>query len=551
MRGKIYLIKPGVGKIVYENKESEILTFPKSFEDGDTVEFDLANGRFFNITAYSNDRYFGSVITQFKGGGIILVSYPTQLGTIKTNNFVKKSSKVEFKIKKHIDGNIEAIDVFFAKKDELFKTNIPKFGKLKQKIYDTQEGIVSEIVTAQAPKKEVFRGIVTAIREDRGFGFITTANGQDVFFMINWFVKFYNKQPSKGDRVEFFTRTSPKGISVDRFYKETKLPVNEQYAIVEQNKTLLKDLKKVYAKEVEVGDIVYFAKKGDEIILKNNSNTTTKEYLFDVKIKTRYQKGIVTNVVKDRGFGFIKLVNENIDIFFFNSNYKQTYKKEPQKGDKVYLTYQETEKGFKAENFFIPYNNSVDPYEFKNFYKPENNGLYFGYIGDKQKEIYRYDENDLNQSIACYKDKNTSLEFKVLAIECMLKNEYESKKITKEKLFEDKEKFLQQLVEKYIGQDKEKAFIYEVKLQKSKLQKQRLRYFQDNSFIDINIPKEIELIKKEENIKLLNTPQNIEEIKSSFKLSTINIPNEISRLKNNKYINFINTKEIANGNRYY
>jgi len=170
----ISLSTQGLGKIIIGSKESNLIAFPTTFKDGDLVDVKFKNNDItddiISLLAYSKDYYYGFVIEQFSSTkGIILVTYPEIEGTILFNSNINKGTKVKFKIKKLLNGNVEAVDIQKVDEDETFKTNMPKFGKIMQKVIVPKEGVIEKIVL----EKEHIKGDIKVIKSDRGFGFIS------------------------------------------------------------------------------------------------------------------------------------------------------------------------------------------------------------------------------------------------------------------------------------------------------------------------------------------------------------------------------------------
>lgn len=484
MRGKIHLIKRGVGKIVLENgKESAILNLPDSFEDEDSVEVEFRdnniNEKPIHLVAYSIFHY-GFVINQFsRNSGIILVTYPSLQGTILYRNQpLEKNQKVKFKIKKTLDGKLEAVNLKSAKRDEFYRCSLPVFGKIEIEKSRVKEGLVSRVVK---DRDDFLSGQIKVVKNDKGFGFIKVDENPDVFFAVKKFQEAFGTLPQKGRKVNFLVIKTPRGLSVKKFLKSSEdgsLPEDKQYGVISNQRFSLKDFREFYKREPQAGDIVNYVEKDGKIIFKNSLDEEEVNLIFKQKRGFKVQKGEIKSLKK--GFGFIKTDGKN--IFFLIKIFKNFYKREPQIGDIVSFTYEENEKGFSVKRF---YQNEfkINKKAFKNFTDVEPNQLYLAYIdGAKAEEIYKYEPDNLSQSIACYKDKNIDAEFRLKAIECIIKNGYSSKNITTLKVLNDQKRVLKDLIERELKNgSRHKALEYEAKLQNIEYEPKRFQIFSNLS----------------------------------------------------------------------
>ena len=260
MKGKVILIKKGLGKIILENKETPVLTLPDSFEDGDLVEVEFEDNNLEKIkklVAYSKEKYYGNVIGDFRGGGIILVTYPKLLGTVVFKGDFKKQDKVEFRLKKTKE--IEAIDVKLTK--ELYKCFLPAFGSLEKRVIFPKSGVVEEV---RIEEENVIEGEVKSVGS-RGFGFIRSEIG-DVFFFVSNFERVYEKSPYRGDRVILKYARNNRGYFAQRFYtSKPRLSENQRYLVVDGKRVPLFVYQKFYKKLHEVGDIVDYIQENGKI----------------------------------------------------------------------------------------------------------------------------------------------------------------------------------------------------------------------------------------------------------------------------------------------
>ena len=503
MRGKIELIKKGFGKIIFDKKESPVLSLPIEVEDGDIAEVEFENDRMDKIkrfVAYSPDKYYGNVINEFRGGGIILVTYPKLLKTIvfKGNNF-KKYSKVRFTLKKSFKG-MEAVDVDYTK--EFYKCFLPSFGKIEKRILTPKYGVIEEVFNKD---RFILEGEIKNIG-NRGFGFIRSEIG-DIFFFVNNFEKVFNRAPKKNEKVIFRYKNTPKGKTATNFYKSVPvLPKNKQYFILDGKKLSVSLYEKFFQKSPELGDMVYYIEENGSIRLRKNDKVIEK-YIFVKDERGDFVKGKVNFINEEKKFGFIK--SEIGSVYFTFRQFESFYKKAPKKGDIVKFFYVKSDKGV-AVSRFLENEFEVSKKAFSNFVETNSDDYYYAYVNNnKVEEIFRYDKNDLSLSIACYKNTNNKLK-KIEAIECILENEFESKNIKKEVLIKEKLKILDELVEEFIEVNKELAFEFELKRQKIEFNPKRLKKFnfEGTNFISFKEVREIE--NKENSINFIELKEIVE-----------------------------------------
>ena len=437
MKGKVILIKKGLGKIILENKETPVLTLPDSFEDGDLVEVEFEDNNLEKIkklVAYSKEKYYGNVIGDFRGGGIILVTYPKLLGTVVFKGDFKKQDKVEFRLKKTKE--IEAIDVKLTK--ELYKCFLPAFGSLEKRVIFPKSGVVEEV---RIEEENVIEGEVKSVGS-RGFGFIRSEIG-DVFFFVSNFERVYEKSPYRGDRVILKYARNNRGYFAQRFYtSKPRLSENQRYLVVDGKRVPLFVYQKFYKKLPEVGDIVNYIQENGKIKFLTKSEPIEK-IIFIKKEKEPFFKGVV-NFIKDN-YGFI---NSSVGrVFFSVSNFEKFYKRKPKKNDVVYFRYIENERGLSVRQF-VEVEFEVDKKAFKNFANISEIDTYYAYVNKTEvKEVFRYNRDDLSISISCFRN-SVDNKARLDAINCLIENEYESKKITKEILLDEKLKLLEKLIKK-------------------------------------------------------------------------------------------------------
>jgi len=477
MQGKIELIKKGLGRIVNEREETPILSLPMEVEEGDIAEVEFDRDKIKRFVAFSPEKYYGVVIGDFQeSGGIILVTYPKLLGTIIFNRGeFRKGAKVEFKLKKTFKG-IEAINVEFTK--EIYKCFLPSFGRIEKRILKPKYGIVEDVIKVE---KNIMEGEVKTYG-NKGFGFIRSVRG-DIFFLGNLFEKVYNKVPEKGDKVFFKFKNSPKGKIVTNFYTTLpQLPKNKQYFILDGRKLPIFVYEKFFKKSPEIGDTIYYL--NDKRIVFRKDNNEIERYIFIKDEKGNFETGIVNFINEEKKYGFIK--NKRGSFYFTFKQFKNFYKRLPKKGDEVKFFYLESERGFSVSRF-LEIEFEIRKNQFNNFIEVDENSYYYAYINlNKVEEVFRYNSENLSMSIACYKEANNNLK-KLDAINCMIENNFESKKINKDILIKEKLQILDELIKSL---NDEMAFEYEIEYQKIKFEPNRLKKF---NFRGINIIENISL----------------------------------------------------------
>ena len=62
-------------------------------------------------------------------------------------------------------------------------------------------------------------GVVKNFNKEKGFGFITTEDGKDVFFHYSAIVMQGYKVASEGEKVEFYLEESPRGLRANNVKK--------------------------------------------------------------------------------------------------------------------------------------------------------------------------------------------------------------------------------------------------------------------------------------------------------------------------------------------
>jgi len=523
MRGRVSLIKKGFGKIVFDTKESPVLSLPIEADDGDIADVDFVNEKMEKIkrfVAFSPDKYYGNVIGNFANGGIILITYPKLLGTlIFRGNEFKKGSNVKFKLKKTFKG-LEAVDIEFSK--ESYKCFLPSFGKIDKRVLIPKYGVVEDVIESD---KSIIEGEIKSIGS-KGFGFIRSLEG-DIFFFVNAFEKVFSRIPKRGEKVIFKYKNTPKGKTATSFYESRPLlPKNKQFFIIDGKKIAINFYEKFFKTSPEIGDMVYYVEEKGVVKFLKNDNPIEK-YVFVRDEKGNFVEGRVNFVNKEKRYGFIH--SKRGSVYFTINQFEQFYEKTPQKGDEVKFFFVKSDRGISVSRF-IENEFDVSKKNFSNFIEVDENSYYYAYInGNKIKKLFKYDNNELSISISCYKQTNNKIK-KLDAINCMLENEYESKKIKKETLLKEKLEILDNIIKENINNPL-LAFEYEIQRQKIKFESNRLQKF--------NIGKAIKFLEI----------GRITEIKSAEKLQVINY-DTIQRYKENEQslnvyaqINLIEYKE--------
>jgi cold shock CspA family protein len=526
----VSLLTQGLGKIIIGNQESSILSFPSTFKDGDIVDVKFRNNdinsNIINLIAYSKEYHYGFVINQFSSNkGIILITYPEIEGTVLFKSNLNQGDKVKFKIKKLTNGKIEAIDIKILK-DEKFKANIPEFGKIEKKVIVPKEAVVEELVL----DKEHSIGKIKVLKEDRGFGFITNDTGEDIYFKINMFKRVYKRTPKINEQVKFVAQNFNSKISVKAFMINTSLKESLQYGIVDGKRFTIQEYKKVFNQFPQLGDIVYYTNENSNFKFKE-TDMPTEKYIFkkDTNL-TNVRNGQVSSVKEN--FGFIESGKDS--IYFLTMNYKNTYKKEPKIGDNVAFAYKKSDKGFHVTKFSDSYV-ELNINNFKNFVNIDPTKIYYAYINKGDiNEVYEYKSDNLNQSISCYKSTKDNLK-KLEAIECIVKNEYSSKKLTKKEIIKDKLRLLDSLVDKNIKNNNyQKALYYESKYQIEKFDPSRLKKLSKIALDPIKFfeKKKIDYIVKSQYFDFIDIIKDLEIIKSNDYINIIE-PKKIKKIKQN------------------
>ncbi|MEA3315161.1 MAG: hypothetical protein U9Q30_04840 [Campylobacterota bacterium] len=507
MRGLVYITNKKInsGKVLFKNDESGIIDFPSTFENNDIVEVEFRdndiNQRVTKMVAVS-PIYHGFIMQKFSNTkGIVLATYPKIEGLVSFKNTdIKDKAKVSFRIKKTLDGKTEAISIKEVNKEDFYKCNTPIFGKLQTKTTTTKESFVIDVITT-TKQKNMLSGKIKFIKQH--FGFISGDDGEDYFFNTNSYEKFYNDSAKKNNKVNFISMKSSKGLQVKSFCnKEQNLVEDKQYIIINNQKIKINNYIKVYNQKPQLGDIVYYFENNGSIELKNEEQTINKIVL--TQNQKQNQENIKTSkikVVKDK-FGFI---SGKPDIFFTMNSYKKIYNKEAKQGDIVSFISMKSEKGVSVKNFIQDEAIDVNKQSFKNFVEIENNCLYYSYIqNNSAKEVYKYNSDELSESISCYNDKKIEKRFKLLAIDCLIENNYTNKKISLEKLITEKNGIINSFIENSINDnDYESALEYEMKLQELNYKPNRV------SRLTNIAPNKIEFLNDDINLRDINNNEKL------------------------------------------
>lgn len=561
MRGKIYIIdqQNSIGKIIFENKESPILSFPKTFENGDDVEVAFENNNInakpFKMIAYSGNCH-GFIMNKFTNQkGVLLNTYPQMLGLIsyKTTLPLNRFQEVTFKIKKTLDGELEAIDIQNIETKDSYKAKLPLFGKLKISTQEIKESFVSDVIKTKPITEKIFSGVVKVVKDT--FGFISVdGNNQDSFFNIQQYEKFYNKKPTKGDAVYFMLLKSSKGVQIKSFLlpqSEEYLPKNQQYALVDNHKFSLNSFENFYKREPEIGDLVYYTLEDGDIKFKKEK--TAIESITFVQKETPTQNFITSKILilKD-GFGFIQAKK---NIYFRVDKFVRVYNKEPKIGDIVQFTINDTDKGQEVAKFIHNSEISVLANKFRNFVNIDFDALYYLYADNHEaKEVYKFNPEVLSEAIACYKDKNVQKKFKLLAIENLIHMHYVNKNITTEGLIAEKNGILNSFIDESIKQNNfQKALEFESILQQISYKPSRLARVaklaqKQYQIEDSPISLEIKNIENNEKLNIIEKIEKVEPIKHQDYYDIDLSHYDVSKNKNEEWwdINFVSLSELHN-----
>jgi len=526
MKGKVYIIdkQNSIGKIIFENQESAIVSFPKTFENGDDVEVLFQNNNIsekpLKMVAY-NDSCYGFIIGKFSNEkGNILTTYPQMLGLInyKTTLPLNRFEKVTFKIKKTLDGKLEAIDIQEIEAKESYKAKLPLFGKLKRTTQEIKESFVSDVVKTKPITQELSSGVVKFTKGY--FGFISVdGKNQDAYFNLQQYEKFYKKKPTQGDAVYFFLLKTTKGVQVKSFChpkNEEFLPKKEQYAIVDNHKFSLNNFEAFYKREPAVGDVIYYILEDGNIKFKKDK--VAIERISFVQKEASTQNIITSKIVtlKDK-FGFIKAEQ---NIYFKIDQFKKVYNRKPEVGDVVKFSINCTQRGQNVAKFISNSDISVSEKRFKNFVHIDANALYYLYEEDHQaKEVYKFNPNLLSEAIACYKDKDVKKKFKLLAINTLIQSKYQDKKINPTLLETERIRILNTFIDASIKQNNfQRALEYESLLQQIVYKPSRLarvgRLIPKQYHIEDNdSTMEIKITKNSEKLNIIEKAEKVEPIK--------------------------------------
>ena len=547
MIGKIVILnsKDNFGKVIFEDgNESKVIKFPEHFENNDEIDISFKNndlsGQVTKMIAHKRDNY-GVVVSIFNQGiGKVLVTYPQLSGLVNFKHFspAQQGLNLRFDIQKTINSQ-EAINIQVAKESEFYRCNTPTFGHIIQKNISTQESFIEDVVISRRVEN-LSSGYIKALREDKGFGFIADENGEDVFFLIGHFRKFYHRNPINGEDVTFLPKRGIKGMQVSYFSNgENFLPKEKQYIVVDKQKISIFDYEKVYNKEPEVGDIVYLTKSENEITLEKEHFSKYVD-IFQELVKSLENKipnysGKITFIDDKKNYGFIKF--ENISVYFRAKDFINMYKEEPKKGASVNFKFKEVDNKFSVSQFIEKKQaeENLNKNLYINFVEPQKDKLYFMYKNNQgNSEIYESNMENLNEAISMYKDSKIPTKYKLDAIDTILKNKYTNIKITSEKLVEQKKMILANLIDTstnqnngflaldYMSRFQEESYIPE------RLKKLRKVLLKEYSFIE-NINKSTKCIDTKEdkiNINFDTYSNNLSKTYLDNEFWSINIQNK-------------------------
>jgi cold shock CspA family protein len=289
--------------------------------------------------------------------------------------------------------------------------------------------------------------------------------------------------------------------------------------MVENYKFCLKEYKKKYKREAEIGDLVIYTMKNETIEFKDKKENI-KTILFKQREKVAaintIRHGVVTTVSEH--FGFIESNGE--PIYFSLSKFKKLFNREPKKGEHLSFEATKSEKGTQVNSFVkISQEMSVTENTFQNFVQIDPTSLYYVYTQNGYaKEVYKYNPEDLSQSITCYNDRSIEKKFKIMSIDCLLEHNYSNKKISIQILKEEKNEIINGFVVRSIeDNDFEKALKYETLLQTIVYSPSRLKRIAKISQIpayvlqeDTTSPIIIEQIKNSERLEVITGDKKIQ-----------------------------------------
>jgi len=198
----------------------------------------------------------------------------------------------------------------------------------------------------------------------------------------------------------------------------------------------------------------------------------------------------------DRGFGFVS--SGNIDHFFHISTYQKKFKEKlPILNENVCFSTRERGGRVEIDGFHTQKSSFLqcDRFTFKNFVEIDNDSLYYVYSIDEQKadEIYKFNPNELSQSIACYKDDKIHNNFRLQAINSLIESGYSDRNIKKQLLQNKKNIILNNLLLEHLKKGNyQKALEYELLIQEMKYDPIRLNKFKNmKSEYKFNFQKEL------------------------------------------------------------
>jgi cold shock CspA family protein len=462
--GTIHIINSaaGYGRILLDDgRESTLLNFPPSFEEGDRVVAVFENNdpekRLLNFHAPGEKWHFGVVVSihEEKPFGTILSTYPKPQGVLHFyyNNLegfnpdhLHTGLKVRFQIKKQANGRTQAVKISEVSKKNRYKCQSPVFARLQKKNLQARAGIISRIVRSVQPGN-IVSGRVKYF--NGSFGFITRDDGnRDVYFngyLAESCRNLYGTMPRKGVQVFFRTRKSRQGTAVREFVSpvaEQPLSPEQQYGFISDSDTStrqlrfrLNEFRRLHGREPESGDIVFFFPLSD-----SQASLATDE-------------------------------NDRRNIYYLMR-------------DGQHLT--------------------CPPSSFINFVAPEPNRLYFAYIAQKTvHEVYRFDSTQLAEAVICYKKSGIDPAFRLEAIETMLHRNFQDKKIRPANLRQQRLQLLDRLITQARGKgDYRTALTYENRYQALSYTPQRLASFDGLPAIiklDLNyLPKPLSKLDRQE-----------------------------------------------------
>nr|WP_321500843.1 hypothetical protein [uncultured Dethiosulfovibrio sp.] len=217
------------GKIILDDgRESSILKFPNTYEDGDRafVSFkgDDPDQSPLSLHAISQGWNYGVVVAlNPRDTGSILITWPNLMGLVFLENKslqAQKGTAVCFRLKKTRDGRLSAVEISRAPKD---KYHYAQFycGRLVRGNSCWKTGFIKNVIN----------------KDDHWFGFIEQNDGsKDAYFGGHIFQRAYNRKAVKGDIVYFKTTETGRGINVTVFNPSEDDDSNSTWTMITESR---------------------------------------------------------------------------------------------------------------------------------------------------------------------------------------------------------------------------------------------------------------------------------------------------------------------------